>query len=159
MAWRQSPGLSSPEHYLSSVWAGQKPLTTWFVIVFEGIKLVIDGFFDGEFFLICRIALFWNSFATVETYLLPIYRVILLLLGFLCGLAGKESACKVRSLGWEDPMEKGKATHSCILGLENSWTVQSMGSQRVRQDWVTLTFTLLHLIFVLVLSNSVPSTL
>ena len=23
----------------------------------------------------------------------------------------------VRSLGWEDPLEKGKATHSCILGL------------------------------------------
>ena len=25
----------------------------------------------------------------------------------------------VRSLGWEDPLEKGKATHSSILGLEN----------------------------------------
>ena len=23
-------------------------------------------------------------------------------------------------LGWEDPLEKGKATHSSILGLENS---------------------------------------
>ena len=33
----------------------------------------------------------------------------------------------VRSLGWEDPLEKGKATHSSIL----AWTVQSMGSQRV----------------------------
>ena len=26
----------------------------------------------------------------------------------------------VQSLGWEDPLEKGKATHSSILGLENS---------------------------------------
>ena len=26
----------------------------------------------------------------------------------------------VRSLSWEDPLEKGKATHSSILGLENS---------------------------------------
>ena len=26
----------------------------------------------------------------------------------------------VRSLGWEDPLEKGKATHSSILVLENS---------------------------------------
>ena len=26
----------------------------------------------------------------------------------------------VRSLGWEDALEKGKATHSGILGLENS---------------------------------------
>ena len=141
MAWRQSPGLSSPEHYLSSVWAGQKPLTTWFVIVFEGIKLVIDGFFDGEFFLICKIALFWNSFATVETYLLPIYRVILLLLGFLCALAGKESACKVRSLGWEDPMETGKATHSCILawrihGLYSPWGRKE--SDRTEWLWLSL---------------------
>ena len=24
----------------------------------------------------------------------------------------------VRSLGWEDPLEKGKATHSSILGLQ-----------------------------------------
>ena len=26
----------------------------------------------------------------------------------------------VRSLGWEDPLEKGKATYSSILNLENS---------------------------------------
>ena len=26
----------------------------------------------------------------------------------------------VRSLVWEDPLEKGKATHSSILALENS---------------------------------------
>ena len=26
----------------------------------------------------------------------------------------------VRSLGWEDPLEKEMATHSSILGLENS---------------------------------------
>ena len=31
----------------------------------------------------------------------------------------------VQSLGWEDPLGKGKATHSSILAL------QSMGSQRV----------------------------
>ena len=37
----------------------------------------------------------------------------------------------VRSLGWEDPLEKGKATHSSILAWRVPWTVQSMGSQRV----------------------------
>ena len=26
----------------------------------------------------------------------------------------------VQSLGWEDPLEKGKASHSSILGLKNS---------------------------------------
>ena len=29
----------------------------------------------------------------------------------------------VRSLGWEDPLEKGKATHSSILASRISWTV------------------------------------
>ena len=29
----------------------------------------------------------------------------------------------VQSLGWEDPLEKGKATHSSILAWRISWTV------------------------------------
>ena len=81
---------------------------------------------------------------------------------------------RVWSLGWEDPLEEGKATHSSILawripriipwGRKDSdtteqlsvtahrlsgilaWriprTVYPMGSQRVRHDWVTFTFTL-----------------
>ena len=40
----------------------------------------------------------------------------------------------VRSLGWEDPLEKEKATHSSILAWRIPWTVQFMGSQRVRYD-------------------------
>ena len=40
-------------------------------------------------------------------------------LGFPCGSAGKESACNAGdlglSLGWEDTLEKGKATDSSIL--------------------------------------------
>ena len=47
----------------------------------------------------------------------------------------------VRSLGWEDPLEKGKATYSSILAWRIPWTVQSMGSQIVRHDWTTFTFT------------------
>ena len=38
--------------------------------------------------------------------------------GFPCGSAGKESPAMqetwVRFLRWEDPLEKGKATHSSI---------------------------------------------
>ena len=50
---------------------------------------------------------------------------------FSGGSAGKESACNagnlVQSLGWEDPLEKGKVIHSGILawefhGLYRSWT-------------------------------------
>ena len=40
----------------------------------------------------------------------------------------------VRSLSWEDPLEKGKATHSSILAWRIPWTIQSMGSQRVGHD-------------------------
>ena len=36
----------------------------------------------------------------------------------------------VPSLGWEDPLEKGKATHSSILAWRIPWTVYTMGLQR-----------------------------
>ena len=45
----------------------------------------------------------------------------------------------VRSLGWEDPLEKGMATHPSILAWRIPWTeepggLQPTGSQRVRYD-------------------------
>ena len=40
----------------------------------------------------------------------------------------------IQSLGWEDPLEKGKVTHSSILAWRNPWTVYYMGSQGVRHD-------------------------
>ena len=45
----------------------------------------------------------------------------------------------VRSLGWEDPLEKEVATHSSILAWKISWTeesggLQSMGLERVGHD-------------------------
>ena len=47
---------------------------------------------------------------------------------------------QVRSLGQEDPLEEGVATHFSILAWRILWTedpgrLQSMGSQRVRQEW------------------------
>ena len=48
----------------------------------------------------------------------------------------------VQSLGQEDPLEKEMATHSSIHAWKIPWTeepggLQSMGSQRVGQDWAT----------------------
>ena len=48
----------------------------------------------------------------------------------------------VQSLGWEDILQEGMATYSKFLPGESPWTekpisLQSMGSQRVRHDWVT----------------------
>ena len=36
----------------------------------------------------------------------------------------------VQSPGWEDPLEKRKATHCNILAWKIPWTMQSMGLQR-----------------------------
>ena len=48
--------------------------------------------------------------------------------------AGKESACNgamgetwVQSLSWEDPLEKGMATHSSILAWRIQWTEEPGG--------------------------------
>ena len=45
----------------------------------------------------------------------------------------------VQSLGWEDPLERGKATHFSVLAWRIPWTeepggLQSTGLQRVRHD-------------------------
>ena len=67
---------------------------------------------------------------------------------FSGGSDGKESLWnagdQVQSLGWEDPLEKGMATHSSILAWKMPWTeepgeLQSMKSQRIRHDWETNT--------------------
>ena len=46
---------------------------------------------------------------------------------------------RVQSLGGEDPLEEGTATHSSLLAWRILWTkepggLQSMGFQRVRHD-------------------------
>ena len=50
--------------------------------------------------------------------------------------SGRESACNVGDLGWEDPLEESMATHSSILAwriprTEEPGGLQFMGSQRV----------------------------
>ena len=63
------------------------------------------------------------------------------------GGSGKEPVClmqetqetQVQSLGWENPLEEGVATHSSILAWRISWTkepsgLQSVGLLRVKQD-------------------------
>ena len=44
---------------------------------------------------------------------------------------------KVQSLGWEDPLEKGWATHSSILAWRIPRTEEPGGSRRLRHDWAT----------------------
>ena len=63
------------------------------------------------------------------------------------GTSGKEPACQCRrhetwiqSLGQEDPLEEGMATHFSIVAWKIPWTVepgglQSIGFQRVGYNW------------------------
>ena len=57
---------------------------------------------------------------------------------------------QVWSLGRENPLEKGMATHYTILAWKIPWTeepggLQSMGLQRVRHNWANNTHVILHL--------------
>ena len=65
------------------------------------------------------------------------------ILGFPGGSVVKNppvmQSLRVRSLGWEDPLEEEMATHSSILAWRIPWTekpggLQSVGLQRVRYD-------------------------
>ena len=51
----------------------------------------------------------------------------------------------VRSLGWEDPLEEGMATHPSILAwriwIEEPGGLQFMGSQKVGHNWNDLAHT------------------
>ena len=58
----------------------------------------------------------------------------------------------VRSLGWENPLEKQMARHASILAWEIPWTeepggLQSMRSQRVGHDWATSLYFFLFYFF------------
>ena len=57
---------------------------------------------------------------------------------------------QVQSLGWEDPLEEGLATHACVLAWRIPWTeepgdLQSMRLQRVGHNWSDLAC--IHAIF------------
>ena len=67
------------------------------------------------------------------------------LLGFPDGSDGKESACsagetRVRSLSWEDPLEKGMATHSRILAWSIPQTEEPGGLlvHEIAKSWALL---------------------
>ena len=59
-------------------------------------------------------------------------------------LRGKESTCNARatgdvgsSLGQEDPLEEGMATHSSILAWKIPWTKEPGGLQSIGSQWLS----------------------
>ena len=72
------------------------------------------------------------------SFFLTIYLFIWLCQGLSCGKWDFWFSLGA-SLGWEDPLEKGMATHSSILAWRIPWTeepggLESMGLQRVGHD-------------------------
>ena len=74
-------------------------------------------------------------------------RLLLFLVKVMAFLMGQQvknlpliQEMQVRSLGPEDPLEEGMATHASILAEKVPWAeepggLRFMGSQRVRQGW------------------------
>ena len=108
----------------------------YLVVLFICISLITEA----HNLLISIIAI---SISSLEKYQLAVFAQLLVgLFIFICAslmaqLVKNMPATRetwVRSLGWEDPLEKGKATYSDILAWRIPWTIQSMGSQRVRHN-------------------------
>ena len=93
----------------------------------------------------------WLLFARYYSWHIVFYLILALnILGLPDGSDGKNPPAMQNTwvwfLCWADPLEKGMTTHSSILAWNIPWTeepggLQSMGWQRVRQDWATIIFT------------------
>ena len=81
-------------------------------------------------------------------FILKICHPLHYLLGFPCSSVGKSLPAVletwVRSLGWEDPLEKEMATHSSILAWKISWTEEPGGleSRGLKESGMTEQLTL-----------------
>ena len=92
-----------------------------------------------------------RPYSTSYTYLLLERRVtegLPCTVGFPGGSVAKNPHAMqetwVWSLGWDDPLEKGMATHFSILAWRIPWTLWCMELQRVGHDWATFTYFTYH---------------
>ena len=92
--------------------------------------VLLDKYPEVEF-LGHMIILFFNFFNKCQTVLYNIYTI-----SWICLVAQlvKDPPAVwetwVQSLGWEDPLEKGTATHSSILAWRITWTVYPWGHKK-----------------------------
>ena len=126
--------LSSPDTSTTECHFRLGPATSFFlgllvVLLHSSLEHILDTFRPGGLIFQCHIFL---SFYTVHG-------------ASLVAQLGKNLLAMretwVQSLRWDDPLEKGKATHSSVLTWRIPWILQSMGSQRVGHDWATFIFT------------------
>ena len=135
---KECPSLTFPLHHLSPIWCLFLPLPAQL------------------------------SFADISSYWsLLQFSWIIVILGFTGGSVVKNLLqCRrweFRSLGQEDPLEKGMATPSSIFAWVIPWTqepggLQSMGLQRVGHDWVTKQQQTVILVKVLTIALESPNS-
>ena len=87
---------------------------------------MLQALTDWQAHLLCQSLRFWVTFVTS------------LVAQMVKNLPAVQES-QIRSLGWEDPLEKGMLTHSSILAQRIPWTeesggIQFMRSQKVVQD-------------------------
>ena len=140
MLWKRMPrpDISSPPPFSHLVPLSSTPRTNWVPLILPHID--------------------WSLLQ---------FTWIIVILGFPGGSVVKNLLqCRrweFRSLGQEDPLEKGMATHSSILAWEIPWTkepggLQSMGLQRVGHDWVTKQQQTIVLVKVLTIALESPNS-
>ena len=85
---------------------------------------------------------YWKLKAWIEYMTLSLWVILYFVVAQLVKNLPATQETWVQSLGWEDALEKGVATHACILAWRIPWTEepgvwQFMGSQKVRHNWTT----------------------
>ena len=104
-------------------------------------------------YIYIHVVFYMKSTQYVFTLYIYIYICIYIYIYIYGGSDCKESTCQyrsrrrwgVQSLGWENPLEKGMATHFIVLAwripcTEEPGRLQSIRSQTVGHGWVTNTF-------------------
>ena len=103
-----------------------------FILTYIPFFILLKSSLWPENVLLILLVLWCLKYHSTLSYVLPQW------------LSGEEPACnagdKIWSLGQEDPLEEGMATHSTILAWKSPWTeelcgLQHMWSQRVEHDW------------------------
>ena len=94
----------------------------------------------------------WADHVESNIYIYMACQVVLVVKN-LPANAGDLRETRVGSLGWEDSLEEGMATHSSILAWKIPWIQESgglwtTGSQRVRHDWRDLAHSIYIYIYI-----------
>ena len=153
--WTKEPGGYSPcDHRVRHNWAcTHKVNKTWTALLslcYSGIYVCILVSLEENWGRESNICCVFAMCQTLHLFMILFSVRVILFRVSLGSLLVKNlpamGETRVRSLGWEDTLEKGMATHPSILGwriigTEEPGRLQSMGLKRVGHSWAPSTFT------------------